>query len=175
MQPSFSWEERMTVNFKDSCIYEHATARIHFTTYDLRRDQDVVNPRTDKSAIMVHSPDQVGNHPWCYARVLGIFHTTVSIGRKPETKLPFLWVRWLETHSPGGSAVKRLERIRYVQDSESSDDPPAFGFVDPADIVRGAHLLPAFAHGITRDYLNNQHSLACDTDRGDYRYYNVGQ
>jgi hypothetical protein len=34
-----------------------------------------------------------------------------------------------------------------------SDDPLAFGFLDPQYVIRGVHLLPAFAHGHTGSLL----------------------
>jgi hypothetical protein len=29
------------------------------------------------------------------------------------------------------------------------DDPDAFGFLDPSNVIRGCHLIPAFADGQT--------------------------
>jgi hypothetical protein len=171
--PSLSREQRMSVLFKDNCLYEHATARVHFTTYDLRRDQDIINPSSDKNTIMIYLPDQPNNHPWAYARVLGIFHTTVRIGTGLDTKTPFLWVRYLETERAGSAAAKRLERVRYVRVAQ--DGPLAFGFVNPANVIRGVHLLPDFEHGFTYDYLNRQPSFTYDTKKGDRRFYEVGQ
>jgi hypothetical protein len=33
-----------TVDFMDDCIYRHATAHFNFTTYNLQRDCDLINP-----------------------------------------------------------------------------------------------------------------------------------
>jgi hypothetical protein len=33
-----------TVDFKDDCIYRHATAHFNFTTYNLQRNCDLINP-----------------------------------------------------------------------------------------------------------------------------------
>jgi hypothetical protein len=43
----------------------------------------------------------------------------------------------------GGWANKRLHRVGFL---DSGGDCP-FGFLDPAEIVRAVHLMPAFAHG----------------------------
>jgi hypothetical protein len=169
-----SREQRMSITFKDDCIYEHATARIHFTTYDLRRDQDIINPGTDKNIIAVHSPDEPGNHPWRYACVLGIFHASVRVGNGPETTLAFLWTRFFEVHRPGSASLKRLERLRYVR--VATGGPPAFGFVDPAEVIRGVHLISSFEDGFTYNYMSRKPSMAYDTKlNGDWRYYDVDQ
>ena len=47
----------------------------------------------------------------------------------------------------------------------------AFGFIDPAEVIRGVHLIPAFAHGKT-DRLFGP-SIACplkDEDQ-DWQYF----
>ena len=44
---------------------------------------------------------------------------------------------------------KRLPRLRFVDGDSESDS--AFGFLDPNDVVRGAHLIPAFGHGHTSE------------------------
>ena len=56
----------------------------------------------------------------------------------------FLWVQWYghDTSSPGGWSAKRLPRIGPL----SSDYDGAYGFLDPQEVIRGVHLIPAFAH-----------------------------
>lgn len=44
----------------------------------------------------------------------------------------------------------------------------AFGFVDPAHIIRGCHLIPAFSHGRTDEYLPP--SIVRDPE-GDWRVF----
>ena len=41
------------VIFKGNCIYWHPLLQINYTTYDLRRETDSVNPRTDHWDIML--------------------------------------------------------------------------------------------------------------------------
>ena len=57
------------------------------------------------------------------------------------------------------------------------DDPTqassAFGFIDPAEVIQGVHLIPAFAHGKTDGLLGP--SIACplkDKDK-DWQYFYV--
>jgi hypothetical protein len=42
-----------------------------------------------------------------------------------------------------GWKVKRLERVGFIP----IDDPGAFGFLDPQQVIRGIHLIPAFNYG----------------------------
>ena len=73
--------------------------------------------------------------------------------------------------------TKRLHRLEFVP--ESADDDP-FGFVDPSDVLRGCHIIPAFVYGQTDELLRpslvrNEHGswdklLKPDMD---YRYYYV--
>ena len=53
-----------------------------------------------------------------------------------------LWIRWLQvnhTHRAGWKA-KRLYCVQFVQSIEDG----AFGFLDPEDVIHGAHLIPCF-------------------------------
>ncbi|KAF8834372.1 hypothetical protein BDN67DRAFT_992676 [Paxillus ammoniavirescens] len=64
------------VVLKGERIYRHNLFRINYTTYDVRRAQDSVNPLTDHRNIVLLSPEP-SVHPFCYARVLGIYHANV--------------------------------------------------------------------------------------------------
>lgn len=140
-----------SVRIRQDRLYSHQTLRVNYTTYDMRRDQDSINPRTHPD-IMMYSPDSNG-HPFLYARVLGIFHVNVyragedmsgADDTEPQRE-HVVWVRWFDldtTAAPGGFATCRLHRLQWAQ-----CDDDAFGFVDPKDVLRAAHLIPAFAHG----------------------------
>ncbi|KDQ54663.1 hypothetical protein JAAARDRAFT_696959 [Jaapia argillacea MUCL 33604] len=154
---------------EDNCLYQHAIARINFTTYDVQRDEDIIHPRFDKPDIMVLTAANSGESPWAYARVIGIFHINVL---QPPTlnarRIEFLWVRWFErdeTHV-SGVTMRRLEQLTFVQ--EGCQD--AFGFVNPAHIIRGCHLIPSYCHGRTDTLLSP--SLARDHE-GDWKYHMV--
>ena len=102
--------DRDKIFFKGDRIYKHSLARFNYTTYDVRRSQDVVNPKTPHCDIMVlaHREDNHNNksdseprHPFWYARVLGIFHANVVYTGPGMTdymprRLHFLWVQWFE-------------------------------------------------------------------------------
>ena len=57
--------------------------------------------------------------------------------------MEFLWVHWyeLDTLDPlGGWGLNRLDQLQFL----SMDKDNAFGFLDPNDILRAAHVIPAF-------------------------------
>jgi hypothetical protein len=144
--------DRDSLFFKGDRMYRHHLARFNYTTYDVRRSQDVINPGTSHCDIMLLA-DNAGSdtdsvHPFLYARVLGIYHVNVIytgmgsldyIARRVE----FLWVRWFEYDAD--RSVKwedlKLDPIRFPPMSEKG----AFGFVDPKDVLRGCHIVPSFA------------------------------
>jgi hypothetical protein len=161
------------VQFKGNCIYGHATAAFNFTTYDMQRDCDNINVHSDKNTIMIYTPSTGTDHPWRYARVLGIHHATAWVeGDVQRHTFAFLWVRYLETDAsfPFGPAVRRLERVRYVPWDEDNDQ--AFGFVDPAHVIRACYLAPAVHYGYDDNSLPP--SFAHDIEnKTDWRYFYV--
>jgi hypothetical protein len=127
--------------------------RINYTTYDIRREQDSINPRT-RSDVMLLNADEDDVHPYLYARVVGIFHAEVrdiKSSRITFQKMDFLLVRWYQVLEPqsAGFQLKRLYRLSFME----GDDPFAFDFVDPDHILRASHLIPRFALGKTQDLL----------------------
>jgi hypothetical protein len=166
----FSPEERRQVLLRNDRVYRHKVGgvsanlcyalnvsqvfRVNFTTYDVRVDQDSMNPR-NHADIMMLAPDyeDAAAHPFVYARILGVYHADVVHNVPGATAVPlpieFLWVRWfrLDKKYIGGFKRKRLHRVEFVPDSE----PGAYGFVNPDDVIRGSHLIPAFHHGATED------------------------
>ena len=63
--------------FNGNKIYRHRLLRINYTTYDLQRENDTINPCTDNQNIMLLSNLSSNNHLFSYKRVLGIFHANV--------------------------------------------------------------------------------------------------
>ena len=59
--------------------------------------------------------------------------------------MDILWVRWYGKDNQHESRwqAKQLPCIGFVPAS----DPDAFGFLDPLDVIRAVHLIPAFAYG----------------------------
>ncbi|KAF7370032.1 hypothetical protein MSAN_00633200 [Mycena sanguinolenta] len=174
----FTPDDRNTVRIIGNRIYATRTLRVNYTTYDVRRGQDTLNPRTSCFA-MVHSAEtEAGAHPYWYCQILGIFHTTVcEVASNGEHTTPqsmeILWVRWMGVE-PGfraGIKMARLPKVGFVEES----DPYAFGFLDPQHVIRGCHLIPDFAAGRTNDLLATQGPTAARSpdDTEDWRTYYV--
>jgi hypothetical protein len=113
------------------------TWQVHYTTYDLRREYDVINPRTHPN-IMVLSGETKPHHPYWYARVLGIYHMDVWLRDEDSMSLKMheievLYVRWLAPVVDHRSGVDcaRLPQIAFVEES----DYDAFGFLDPNQVI----------------------------------------
>jgi len=133
--------------------------RINFTTYDGRRSQETINSFSSHNNIIVLNGSQdedrqsAERHPFRYARVLGIYHANIvyvgpgMVNYQP-IRMEFLWVRWYEhsTKTGNGWESRKLDRIHFP--SVYEDD--AFGFVDPLDVLRSCHIIPAFAQGKLR-------------------------
>lgn len=152
-------EERNSVRILGNKIFSVQTMRINYTSYDIRRDQDCLNPRTDNRDIMLYAPQGDDDSYW-YARVLGIFHATVllhdnrsGVSQQPS-HMEFLWVRWFGSVSGyrDGMHQAKLPKVGFVEDTVS-DDNYAFGFLDPSLVLRACHLIPDFPTGRTNDRL----------------------
>ncbi|KAI0701453.1 hypothetical protein C8T65DRAFT_579653, partial [Cerioporus squamosus] len=178
-QVDFSFAQQQAVQILDDRLYPHKALQLNYTTYDVRRDQDYVNPRTHPDIMVLADEDSDDDHPFWYARVIGIFHANVRYTGPGSTRtssrwqrVDLVWVRWFERDQshPCGFAHRRLPRLQFV-DANDPDGIP-FSFLDPADIVRAAYVMPAPAHGQT-DGLLNPSPLArrCKWDGIDDDYY----
>lgn len=150
----YSDTERNNVEIVDNRMYDHKTLRVNYTTYDLRRQQDVISPEFHPDAMVLSCEDGEDTHPYWYARVIKIFHLLVrhhSFGYQSEPAEPqrmdVLWVRWfgINMDARGGLSKKRLHGVSFIP----WDEGEAFGFLDPAQVIRGVHLIPNFSRGWT--------------------------
>ena len=160
-------------------MYNHHLARFNYTTYDVRQAQDVINPGTDHRDILLLAnsgdTDTQLHHPFLYAHVLGIYHVNVIYTGEgmldyKARRVEFLWVRWFEYIGSRsvGWADSKLDSVRFPPMASES----AFGFVDPRDVVRGCHIVPAFAS--RRVHLDEVGLSRCAHDGQDWSRYLVG-
>lgn len=154
----FSNEDHNYLRICDNRVYSVQTLAVNYTTYDVRRDRDTINPRTHCD-VMVASPDTSAKaHRFWYARVLGICYVWVCDDRpgspnRAAQRVDFLWIRWfgmVDGHRHG-LRVARLPKVGFIKEQDAS---PTFGFLDPSLVVRACHLIPAFISGRTTDLLN---------------------
>jgi hypothetical protein len=163
---------------KHDRMYEHSLLRNNYTTYDVRRSQDVINTSTTNCNIMVlANPDDGADgsfkHTYKYARVLGIYHVDiVYVGPEMLDYQPihmeFLWVRWYGDVEEGFSwNALKLDCVQF---------PPlisehAFGFIDPSDVLRSCHIIPRFAQG--RLHIDGKGISLCARDSSDWKVYYI--
>jgi hypothetical protein len=166
--PSHPDHERNPILFKRGRIYHHNLARFNYTTYDVRRAQDVINPNTPHCNILLlqHGHGEDGNYR--YAKVLGIHHVNaVYAGNVYETRrVEFLFVRWYESVQSHTWETHTLGRVRFLP----LEHPDAFGFVNPVDVLRACHVIPAFSRGRRNP---NVGISAVAGDKHDWKEYYV--
>ena len=181
-------EEANSIYLKNDRIYEHNIVKINYTTYDTRRSQDILNPKTRCRDVMVlarpQPQDEAGSesqrpHRFWYARILGIFHANVvytGVGMRDYVprRLEFLWVRWFQrVELP---ELRGLARAGYCLDAVKflpMAGGDAFGFIDPIDVLRGSHLPPAFRQG--RVHPDAKGFSKCAGDARDWKIYYVNR
>lgn len=136
----------------------------------MRCSTDSINPCVpDHANIIVQGH---GGMFW-YARIIGVFHVNARLASQEDfRRVDILWVQWYgeDTTWACGPTAMRLPRMGFIPHTE----PAAFGFIDPRDVVRAAHLIPAFAHGCTDFYLPPSQAArsGCENDE-DWKYYYV--
>jgi hypothetical protein len=175
-----SQDECGSLLFKNDRMYMHKLIRFNYTTYNVRRAKDVINPNTSHNNVMLLAkPGDLNaraKHPFLYARVLRIYHVNVIylapgvLDYRPR-RMEFLWVRWYDhvADVPTGWDACRLDRLRFSPMSSEG----AFSFVDPADILRSCHIIPRFAVG--RQHPDGVGMSKCAKDSRDWRGYYVGR
>jgi hypothetical protein len=175
---AFSDEDRSQVILANNQLYEHSILRINYTTYDLRREQDSMNPRNHADIMMLSHENDEDRHPYWYARIIKVFHVNVWYygpggSQAAPTRMHVLFVRWFgrDVAFKAGWSAKRLHRIGFF----SRDDPDSFGFVDPDQVIRGVHLIPGFAYGQTDTRLGRSFVRPPEDKDMDYMYYYVNQ
>ncbi|KAJ7127990.1 hypothetical protein C8R44DRAFT_979464 [Mycena epipterygia] len=181
-ESQYSIQDLVDVNIIGERLYTHKVLRINNTTYDVLRDQDTLNTRTHPDFMVVahKDEDKFSAHPYWYRRIISIFHAEVRhVGPKSKNRskihhMEFVWVRWFgrDLSHHVGWKHRRLHCVGFLNASEP--DSGAFDFLDPAEIIRGAHLIPAFHYGRTKDLLalSVAHHFDADKDE-DYVYYYV--
>ncbi|KAG6913605.1 hypothetical protein DXG01_005617 [Tephrocybe rancida] len=155
-EPSVGLQSPMAerVFYQKDTLYRHHILRVNYTSYDIRRLQDVLNPRTDHRDIILHRRRRLSTkHEYQYARILGVFHVN-AIYHGPghrnyiAHRMEFVWVRWFQLSDghdiPAQQGWARLSHLSF----HSLGDRDAFGFVDPKYILRACHIVPHFRSGL---------------------------
>ncbi|KAJ2911489.1 hypothetical protein MD484_g8926, partial [Candolleomyces efflorescens] len=141
--------------FRSNRIYQHQILQINYTTYDLRREQDTLNPSTSRCHFMcledTVSPPGSNPHRFSYGRILGIYHANVSFFGKGSLdrrfrQFDFLWVQWFTMQSDAQEpwSACQLDRVSFP----SLKELDSIDFLDPIDVLRACHIIPRFSTGL---------------------------
>jgi hypothetical protein len=173
-----------SVLFQHDRIYNHSILRVNYTTYDVRRSQDVVNGSTSHNNIMVladpnddnDSTSSNSTQSFKYGRVIGVHHVNViytgpGMRDYQPRRIEFLWVRWYRNVGviKTGWQARKLDRVQF----QPVADDGAFGFVDPSDVLRSCHIIPAFAKG--RLHVDGKGLSRCARDFSDWVEYYINR
>jgi hypothetical protein len=117
----FSNDDRGQIVFANNQLCKHSVLRINYTTYDLQREQDSINPRTHADIMVLSHENDNDRHPYWYARVVKIFHVNVlyygmgSSNARAPTRMDVVFVHWFGRDTPfkAGWSAKRLHRIGF--------------------------------------------------------------
>ncbi|KAI6104250.1 hypothetical protein F5141DRAFT_1065063 [Pisolithus sp. B1] len=158
-------------------LYQHKVLRVNYTTYDLRRDQDSLNPHTHADIMVLSHETEDNPHPYWYARIIAIFHLDVwfngpELDNHSVKHIDILWVRWFARNKnfKSGWAVRHLPRIGFYPQDDLAN---AFGFIDPNDVVRAVHLISAYHFGCTKDLLPPSIARRKPDNDEDWEWYYV--
>jgi hypothetical protein len=178
----FTDMDRDTIIIEQNQLYEHKSIRFRSTTYDARRMEETAKPNSHAD-IMVLAHEDSGEgapaFPYWHARIVGIYHAMVRQRIPGGTmltdvqRMDVLFVRWFGLDSIGGWRAQRMHSVGFLPDTDALG--PAFGFLDPAEVIRMVHMIPDFVLGHTQDLLSGP-SMAIKTpyEDGEYRQYYVG-
>ncbi|KAF9472386.1 hypothetical protein BDN70DRAFT_900592 [Pholiota conissans] len=167
----FTDDERGKIFIVNMRMFHHKVMRINYTGYDVRLGQDSINSR-NHADIMILSRNNDG-HPFEYGRVISVFHVEVihnveGAGPSIPVSKEVLWVHWFKRDASyrAGFKQKRLHRLEFLP----SNNPAAFGFLDPDEVIRAVHLIPSFRYGTTKSLLRGESLARAPGEIDDWRF-----
>ena len=134
---SFTDVECVSLQIVGNQLYHHGTLHVNYTTYDMRCNQDSINPKTHLDILMLapSSPQSQSPHPYLYGQVIGIYHVDIiHANLSPHSQcIEFLHVRFFQVDEDfqGSFKSRRFYRLSFAE----ADDVGAFGFIDPARVI----------------------------------------
>ena len=178
-EQTFSDQERDNVLIVQNRMYEHKTIRFRSTTYDVRRIEETANPRTHADIMVLSREDEEDGRtpfPYWHARIIGIYHFMVQERANggpafaPPSRMDVLFVRWFGFDSPDGQSgwgARQLHKVGFLPDTNRHG--PAFGFLNPNEVLRMVHLIPDFTADRTKTLLRGE-SIATQNPHPDGEY-----
>ena len=172
----FTEEHRSYIKIVSNTLYRHKTLELRYTTYDMRGGKDKMYQRHHPD-VMVLSDGE--DHPYLYGRILDLFHVEVInngpnslLGEDTPAMLQMAWIRWFKLDTSRGESG--FHSLQYPTISfYKGDEPDAFGFIHPDEIIRAVHLIPSFRFGHTGEYLGSPSEGRPKGEVDDWRYFKV--
>ena len=146
--------------------------------------EESANPRTHADIMVLSHEDGVDGRsafPYWHARIVGIYHFVVQektdggVGLGPPLQMDVLFVRWYGFDSPDGQSgwrARQMHKVGFLPNTNANG--PAFGFLDPNEVIRMVHLIPDFTSDRTTELLTGQSMAIPDPHpEGEYSVYYV--
>jgi hypothetical protein len=172
----FTDADRSHVTIPSGTLHRHKTLQLQYTTYDMRRCEERLYQRLHPDVMVLSDDDE---HPYIYGRIIDIFHMEVrndaldsilqAMDSEPA-RLEVAWVRWFKLLAPDGSPGFHSLRHPPVA-FYPGNDPDAFGFIHPDEIIRQVHMIPHFKHGQTQGDLGGSLSGRPENGTDDWKQY----
>ena len=93
----------------------------------------------------------------------------------PSLRMDVLFIRWFGFDSPDGQSgwhARQMHKVGFLPDTDAHG--PAFGFLDPNEVIHMVHLIPDFASIRTKELLTGQSMAVPDPHlEGEYPVYYV--
>jgi hypothetical protein len=83
---NFTESQQASITFIKNKIYQHKVLCVNYTTYDMRREQDSLNPRMHANIMVLSQEDDTNAHPYWYARIISIYYTFI---RHASSRIPY--------------------------------------------------------------------------------------
>lgn len=171
-----------TILFNKHQLYQHRVLRVNHTTYDLRREQDLINAHSTHCNIMTlcqstNRSEEAGSVSYRYGRVVGTYHVNAIYTGPGRSKyhqphrVEFLLIRWYDEVGQAGTGWQhwRLNRLRFAP----LEDDSAFGIIDPADVLRACHIIPRF--NLDKVHVESRGHSPIARDNDDWKEYYVNR
>ncbi|KAG2059281.1 hypothetical protein BDR06DRAFT_979903 [Suillus hirtellus] len=132
------------------CLKDHMLDRIRISEPSLETPphsdhEHVINPRTPHCNVMLLQHGDGDDGDYRYAKVLGVHHVNVVCAENvyEARQVEFLFVQWYESVQSHTWEMHALGHVHFLP----LENPNAFGFVNPGDVLRACHIIPAFSQG----------------------------
>jgi hypothetical protein len=141
--------------------------------------EESANPRTHADIMVLSHEDGVEGRPafpYWHARIIRIYHVMVlertegELDLSSPLQMDVLLVCWFGFDSPDGQSgwgARQLHKVGFLPDSDIHG--PAFGFLDPTEVLRMVHLILDFSAVCTNDLLTGN-SIAIQSPHPDGKY-----